>query len=387
MSSPREGRTPATYEGKMPLPRCAGQAVLERFVMMESSVFKKLQEGCVIPAHPLALTAENRLDERCQRALTRYYLAAGAGGLAVGVHTTQFAIHDAKVGLYQPVLELAGETARQFTASSRLDPPILVAGLVGDTAQAVREARLAARLGYDVGLLSLTALRGRSVEDMIAHARQVADVIPVMGFYLQSTISGMVLPREFWRRLVEIPNVRAVKIAPFNRYQTLDVLQAVAESARQDEIALYTGNDDNIIIDLVTPHAFRTTRGEVSLRMAGGLLGQWACWTKRAVETLEVIKEIRRTGRPLPQELLTLAGQLTLANQAIFDAENNFAGCIPGISHILHKQGLMRYIGTLDPADRLSPGQAEQIDAIMLAYSHLTDDEFVQAHLDDWLAC
>jgi hypothetical protein len=353
----------------------------------EPQIFNQLREGCVIPAHPLALTPEKRLDERCQRALTRYYLAAGAGGLAVGVHTTQFAIHDPKVGLYQPVLELAVGTAQQFALSNKLDPPILVAGLVGDTAQAVREARLAARLGYDVGLLSLTALRGRSVEDMIAHARQVADVIPVMGFYLQSTISGMVLPREFWRRLVEIPNVRAVKIAPFNRYQTLDVLQAVAESARQDEIALYTGNDDNIIIDLVTPHAFRTTRGEVSLRMAGGLLGQWACWTKRAVETLEVIKEIRRTGRPLPQELLTLAGQLTLANQAIFDAENNFAGCIPGISHILHKQGLMRYIGTLDPADRLSPGQAEQIDAIMLAYSHLTDDEFVQAHLDDWLAC
>jgi dihydrodipicolinate synthase/N-acetylneuraminate lyase len=353
--------------------------------MIEPRVFKKLREGCVIPAHPLALTAENKLDEQCQRALTRYYLAAGAGGLAVGVHTTQFAIHDAEVGLYQPVLELAVRTAQQFALSNRLDLPIMVAGLVGDTAQAVREARLAARLGYDVGLLSLTALRGRSVEDMIAHARQVADVIPVMGFYLQSTLSGMVLPREFWSRLVEIPNVRAIKIAPFNRYQTLDVLQAVATSGRQDEIALYTGNDDNIIIDLVTLHTLRTPRGEVSLQMAGGLLGQWACWTKRAVETLEVIKEIRRTGGPLPQELLTLAAQLTLANKALFDAENNFAGCIPGISYVLQKQGLMRHIGTLDPADRLSPGQTEQIDSVVRAYPHLTDNEFVRAHLADWL--
>jgi dihydrodipicolinate synthase/N-acetylneuraminate lyase len=352
----------------------------------EPTVFSRLREGCVIPAHPLALTPTNKLDERCQRALTRYYLAAGAGGLAVGVHTTQFAIHDPKVGLYQPVLELAGETARQLTASSELGPPILVAGLVGDTAQAVREAQLAARLGYHLGLLSLTALRGRSVKDMIAHARQVADVMPVMGFYLQSTISGMVLPREFWSRLVEIPNVRAIKIAPFNRYQTLDVLQAVAASGRRDEIALYTGNDDNIIIDLLTTHVFRTGAGEVSLQVVGGLLGQWACWTKRAVDTLEVIKEIRRTGGPVPQELLTLAAQLTLANKALFDADNNFGGCIPGISYVLHKQGLMSHIGTLDPADRLSPGQTEQIDFVMRACPHLTDDEFVRDNLGIWRA-
>jgi hypothetical protein len=354
--------------------------------MMEARAFARLLDGCVIPAHPLALTAQNKLDERYQRALTRYYLAAGAGGLAVGVHTTQFAIHDPRVGLYRPVLELAVETARQFAHVGGIEPPIMVAGLVGHASQAVREAQLAAGLGYHLGLLSLTALRDRPVDDLIEHARQVAEVIPVMGFYLQSTISRMVLPREFWCRLVEIPNVQAIKIAPFNRYQTLDVLEAVAHSGRKEEIALYTGNDDHIIIDLVTPHVFRTERGEVSLQITGGLLGQWACWTKRAVETLETIKEIRRRGAPVSRELLVRAGQLTLANQAIFDADNSFTGCIPGISYVLKRQGLMSHIGTLDPADRLSPGQTDRIDSIVYGYPHLSDDEFVQAHLEDWLA-
>jgi dihydrodipicolinate synthase/N-acetylneuraminate lyase len=352
--------------------------------MARQNVFNRLKEGCVIPAHPLALTPQNKLDERCQRALTRYYLAAGAGGVAVGVHTTQFAIHDPKVGLYKPVLELAARTAAQAAQSGKLEPPILVAGVVGDTAQAVREAQLAAGLGYHLGLLSLTALRGKSIDELIDHARQVAEVIPIMGFYLQSTISRMVLPKEFWARLVEIPNVRAIKMAPFNRYQTLDVLEAVAQSGRRDEIALYTGNDDNIIVDLLTPYVFRTGTGEASLRIVGGLLGQWACWTKRAVESLDAVKDIRRTGGPVPPEMLTMAAQLTLANKAIFNADNSFAGCIPGISYILKRQGLMSHIGSLDPADRLSPGQTEQIDEIMRRYPHLTDDEFVQANMETW---
>jgi hypothetical protein len=349
------------------------------------NVFNRLNEGCVIPAHPLALTPANKLDERCQRALTRYYLAAGAGGVAVGVHTTQFAIHDPKVGLYQPVLELAAQTASQSVRSDKIKAPILIAGLVGNTSQAVREAQLAAKLGYHLGLLSLTALRGKSTDDLIDHAKQVADVIPIMGFYLQSTISHMVLPKEFWARLVEIPNVRAIKIAPFNRYQTLDVLEAVAESGRRDEIALYTGNDDNILIDLLTPHVFRVRGGDVRLQIVGGLLGQWACWTKRAAENLEAVHKIHRTGSPVPQEMLTLAGQLTLANKAIFDADHSFTGCIPGISYVLKQQGLMSHIGTLDPAERLSPGQTEQIDNVIHHYPHLTDDEFVKANLDAWL--
>lgn len=354
--------------------------------MSESSVFGRLQEGCVIPAHPLALTPENKLDERCQRALSRYYLAAGAGGLAVGVHTTQFAIHDGKAGLYKPVLELAIETAGEQVESGGVGRPIMIAGLVGDTVQAVREAELAAKLGYHLGLLSLTALRGRPIDDLIDHARGVADVIPVVGFYLQPALSRMVLPKEFWSRLLEIANVRAIKIAPFNRYQTLDVLEAVAHSGRKDEIALYTGNDDNIIMDLVTPYVFRTEQGEVPLWLVGGLLGQWACWTKRAVEHLDAIREIRRTNGPVPQEMLALANQLTLANKAIFDADNGFAGCIPGISYVLKRQGLMSHIGALDPAERLSPGQAEQIDAVIRRYSHLTDDDFVQANRDRWLS-
>lgn len=354
--------------------------------MIGPSIFEKLWQGCVIPAHPLALTPKNELDERCQKALTRYYLAAGAGGLAVGVHTTQFAIHDPKVGLYRPVLEVAISTAEEAVASRKIEPPIMIAGLVGGTAQAVREAQLAADLGYHLGLLSLTALRGKSVDDLIEHARQVAEVIPIMGFYLQSTISGMTLPKEFWSRLVQVPNVRAIKIAPFNRYQTLDVLEAVAQSGRADSIALYTGNDDNILIDLVTRFTFRTRQGDVPLHIVGGLLGQWACWTKRAVEHLGAIKDIRRTHGPVPMDILTLAAQMTLANKAIFDADNAFAGCIPGISYILKRQGLMRHIGMLDPADRLSLGQTEQIDRILRQYPHLIDDEFVRANLDAWLA-
>jgi dihydrodipicolinate synthase/N-acetylneuraminate lyase len=354
--------------------------------MIGSSIFDKLWEGCVIPAHPLALTVANKLDERHQKALTRYYLAAGAGGLAIGVHTTQFAIHDSKVGLYRPVLELAISTAQEAVTTHKIEPPILIAGLVGSTSQAVREAQLAVDLGYHLGLLSLAALKNKSIDDLIDHARQVAEVIPIMGFYLQSTISGMTLPKEFWSRFVEIPNVRAIKIAPFNRYQTLDVLEAVAHSDRADSIALYTGNDDNILIDLVTRFSFQTRRGEVPLHIVGGLLGQWACWTKRAVEHLTMVKDIRRTGGPVPMELLTLAAQMTLANKAIFDADNAFAGCIPGISHVLKHQGLLHHIGMLDPADQLSPGQVQRIDRIIRTYPHLTDDEFVKANLDSWLA-
>ncbi|HON93300.1 MAG TPA: dihydrodipicolinate synthase family protein [Sedimentisphaerales bacterium] len=354
--------------------------------MVGPNIFEKLREGCVIPAHPLALTPAKQLDERCQKALTRYYLAAGAGGLAVGVHTTQFAIHEAKVGLYQPVLELAVATALEAVARHGIELPILIAGIVGNTAQAVREAKLAADLGYHLGLLSLTALRNKSIEDLIEHAKQVAEVIPIMGFYLQSTISGMVLPKEFWSRFVEIPNVCAIKIAPFNRYQTLDVLEAVAQSGRAGTIALYTGNDDNILIDLLTRFTFRTREGEVPLYIVGGLLGQWACWTKRAVEHLAAIKDIRRTRGPVPLDLLTLASQMTFANKAIFDADNAFAGCIPGISHVLKRQSLLQHIGVLDPTERLSPGQIERIDQIIRRYPHLTDDDFVRTNLDAWMA-
>ena len=354
--------------------------------MLDSHIVNQLRSGCVIPAHPLALQSYNRIDERYQRALTRYYLAAGAGGLAVGVHTTQFAIHEPKVGLYRPVLELAIETARQFTPPAARSEPIMIAGIVGDAKQAMEEARLAQQLGYHLGLLSLTALKGKSIDEIIDHSRQVAKIIPIMGFYLQETISKMTLPAEFWQKFVTIPNVLGIKIAPFNRYQSLDVLEAVARSGRAGEIALYTGNDDNIIIDLLTRHEFNIGGRPVSLRIVGGLLGQWACWTKKAVEHLVRIMAIRENNTPVPHDLLTLAGQLTLANKAIFDAENQFRGCISGISYVLKRQGLLKDIKTLDPGERLSDGQAEQIDRIIRDYPFLTDDEFVKENLNQWLS-
>jgi len=354
--------------------------------MLDSLLLDKLRSGCVIPAHPLALHQDNSIDERRQRALTRYYLASGAGGLAVGVHTTQFAIHEPQVGLYRPVLELAMETARKAEARKDWDKPIMIAGILGNTEQAVREASLARELGYHIGLLSLTALRGKSVDEMVDHCREVAEVMPVMGFYLQETISRMVLGADFWQKFFAIPNVCAVKIAPFNRYQTLDVLEAVAHSGRSEEIALYTGNDDNIILDLLTKFDFRAGGKTVQLRIVGGLLGQWACWTKKAVEHLERIKAIWENRENVPHDLITLASQLTLANREIFDAENHFPGCIPGISCVLKCQGLLNNTGTLDPNERLSSGQADKIDRIVRNYPHLTDDEFVKANLDKWLA-
>jgi len=346
--------------------------------MLDLNIIDTLRSGCVIPAHPLALKPDRKLDERHQKALTRYYLASGVGGLAVGVHTTQFAIHDPKIGLYQPVLQLAIETAQQSAAPPDCSEPIMIAGIVGDTNNALKEARLARDLGYHLGLLSLTVLRGKSIDELVGHAREVAQIIPVMGFYLQEVISQMVLPIEFWQKLVEIPNVMAIKISPFNRYQTLDVLEAVAHSDRADEIALYTGNDDNIISDLLTRYEFNVNGRLVSIHIVGGLLGQWACWTKRAVEYLARVKTIRESDIPVPQKMLTLANQLTLANKAIFDADNHFAGCIPGISYVLKQQGLLKEMGTLNPDEQLSPGQAEKIDRIRRDYSHLTDDDFVK---------
>ena len=354
--------------------------------MDNSNIINKLRSGCVFPAHPLALRVDNTIDEKHQRALSRYYLASGSGGLAVGVHTTQFAIHDPKVGLYKPVLELAAETVQQWNESTNSAEPIMIAGIVGETKQAVKEAELARDLGYHLGLLSLTALRGKSVEELIDHARQVAQVIPIMGFYLQETISQMVLGAEFWRKFVEIPEVLAIKIAPFNRYQTLEVLEAVAHSGRTNEIALYTGNDDNIILDLLTRYEFNVDGRKVTLQIVGGLLGQWACWTKRAVEYLARIKEICKSKMKVPQEILTLASQLTLANKVIFDADNHFTGCIPGILYVLKRQGLVEEVRTLDKNECLSPGQAEKIDKIIENYPELVDDDFVKENLDVWLS-
>lgn len=346
-----------------------------------ASLRTRLMRGLVIPACPLALTAERTLDERHQRALLRYYVAAGAGGLAVGVHTTQFAIHDPRIGLYQPLLELSAQVVGETGEAGF----VRVAGLVGDTAQATREARLARTLGYECGLLSLSAFRDASVDRILVHCESVAQILPLFGFYLQPAVGGRILPYGFWRRFVEIPQVVAIKVAPFSRYQTLEVVRALSDSGRGDEIALYTGNDDHIVIDLLTEYRFGAGDSGSGLHFVGGLLGHWAVWTRRASELLEKCKQTR-AGAQIPNDLLVLAAQVTDSNAALFDAANGFAGCIAGLHEILRRQGLMSGRWCLDPTETLSSGQIEEIDRVCAAYPHLSDDAFVAEYLDEWLS-
>ena len=340
-----------------------------------------LAHGHVIPAHPLALTAARTLDEQHQRALTRYYVAAGAGGIAVGVHTTQFQIRDKKHGLLAPVLALAAESARSALRSGPR-PFALVAGVCGDTTQALAEARLAHDLGYDAALVSLGALHGAPEQRLLEHCRAIGEVLPLFGFYLQPAVGGRVLRYEFWRGFAEIPQVVAIKIAPFNRYQTLDVLRAVADSGRTD-IALYTGNDDQIVLDLLTPFP---PLGESARapRIVGGLLGQWAVWTHRAVEMLEGTRAAR-AAVCIDATWLARAAALTDANGALFDVRHAFAGCIAGLHEILRRQRLLAGTWCLDPNESLSPGQLDEIDRVLRAYPELTDDAFVAANVDAWL--
>ncbi len=340
-----------------------------------------LLDGQVIPAHPLALDASRRLDERHQRALTRYYVAAGAGGIAVGVHTTQFQIRSH--GLYRPVLELAAETVTAALQGTPR-PFVRVAGLIGDTAQAVAEAEIAVALGYHAGLLSLGAWAGANDDAILDHCRSVADVIPIFGFYLQPVVGGRVLGYAFWRELAEIPNVVAIKIAPFNRYRTLDVVRAVADAER-DDIALYTGNDDAIVADLLTPIPCTVGGRVVERRIVGGLLGQWAVWTRAAVEMLDAVKRARASGS-IDIDWLRTGAMLTDANGAMFDARHDFAGSIAGIHEVLRRQGLLRGTWCLDPRETLSPGQEDEIDRVLRSYPGLNDDAFVAEHLEEWLA-
>jgi dihydrodipicolinate synthase/N-acetylneuraminate lyase len=338
-----------------------------------SGIAARLAAGCVIPAHPLALDAARQLDPRRQRALSRYYLDAGAGGLAVGVHTTQFAIR--QVGLYEPVLRIAAEAARE-----RAEPPILVAGAIGRTAQAVAEARIARGLGYHAVLLSLAAWKGESEDAMIAHCQAVAEEMPVFGFYLQPAVGGVGLPASFWRRFATIANVVAIKIAPFNRYATLDVLRGVQEAGAADRIALYTGNDDHIVADLLTPFDLG---GAKPLRIVGGLLGHWSVWTRAAVALLARCRAVGEG--PIPADLLALDAQVTEMNAAVFDVAHHFHGVIAGCHEVLRRQGLLEGIWCLDPAEGLSPGQAALLEAVAARYPHLTDDDFVRANLARWL--
>ena len=342
-----------------------------------------LQRGVVIPAHPLALTARRRLDERRQRALSRYYIAAGAGGIAVGVHTTQFEIRDRKIGLFEPVIALAAEEMQRADAR-RTTPLIRVGGICGKTPQALREAELLRRHGYHAGLLSLAAFAKSTDRERLAHARAVAKVIPIIGFYLQPAVGGAVLPYKFWRHFAEIENVVAMKMAPFNRYQTLDVVRAFAEAGR-DDVALYTGNDDNIVMDLLTPYRIRVNGSPRERRIVGGLLGHWAVWTHSAVSLLEDCHARTAAQIGADDDMLRRNIEVTDANAAFFDAANAFAGCIAGLHEVLRRQGLLRGIWCLNPREKLSPGQSAEITRVYKAYPHLNDDTFIETHLAKWL--
>jgi Dihydrodipicolinate synthetase family len=340
--------------------------MMSRWQDWPPQVLTALREGVVIPAHPLALNRDRKLD-------------AGARGLAVGVHTTQFAIREA--GLFAPVLELAMRTAADWAHEA----PIMIAGLTGRTDQAVREAQVARGLGYHAGLLSLAALKGASEDELIEHAQAVAREIPLVGFYLQTAVGGLVLPVSFWRRFAAIDNVVAIKIAPFNRYRTLDVVRGVIEADAADRITLYTGNDDHIILDLVTPFTVVANGRERGVRITGGLLGHWSVWVKRAVELLNRI-HAAVAANEIPTDLLALDAQVTDCNAAIFDAANDFHGVIAGCHEILRRQGLLEGIWCLDPSETLGPGQKQEIDRVCAAYPHLNDDAFVRANLQRWLA-
>jgi hypothetical protein len=342
-----------------------------------------LFEGTVIPAHPLALDKNRKMDERRQRALTRYYLDSGAGGIAVGVHTTQFEIRKKEFDLFQTVLEMAAE---EIEKAQLQRPFIKVAGIVGPTEQALQEAELAANLGYDLGLVSNGGLANLSEAALIKRTEKIAEIIPVFGFYLQPAVGGKVLSFDFWKDFADIPNVVAIKMAPFNRYQTLDVVRAVCYSKRYKDIVLYTGNDDNIVADLLTTYKFNVN-GELREKpIMGGLLGHWAVWTQKAVELLEEIKEIRKSGKTIPAEMLTKGIAVTDTNAAFFDAAHHFEGCIAGIHEVLRRQGLLEGTWCLNPEESMSPGQSDEITRIYEDYPDLNDDTFVKQNLEKWLS-
>lgn len=345
---------------------------------LPEDVLAVVRQGAVIPAHPLALTAERKFDERRQTALSRYYLDAGAGGLAVGVHTTQFAIREA--GLYGPVLENAAQTVAEWS-----DRPIVkIAGLVGQTKQALSEAHTALSLGYHAGLLSLAAFNNASEDEVVEHCQRIAREIPLVGFYLQPAVGGRVLSPSFWRRFAAIENVIAIKVAPFHRYRTLDVVRGVVEAGAEERITLYSGNDDHIVLDLLLP--FIGVRGgeEVTIRFKGGLLGHWSVWVRGAVELLHRVQAAVESGAA-DMELLAMDSKVTDCNSAFFDVANDFRGCIAGCHEVLRRQGLLQGIWCLDPEEALSPGQAEEIDRVYAAYPGLNDDAFVRAGLGKWL--
>ncbi|MFA5263290.1 MAG: dihydrodipicolinate synthase family protein [Opitutaceae bacterium] len=343
-----------------------------------------IRRGTVIPATPLALNSRRQFDERRQRALMRYYLDAGVGGIAVGMHFTQFEIRAPGIDLFEPVLRICAEEVDRYVAKTGR-PVVKVAGFDGRTESAVRQAKLARDLGFHCGIASMAAFRGAMEQEMVRHLSELAKVMPMFGFYLLTGVGGIRLPYSFWREVVEIENIVGIKIAPFDRYGTVDVARALLDSGRDNAITLYTGNDDSIVYDFITPYRFGPQESARTVRIRGGLLGQWACWTKRAVELHARLLRIVDGAETVTPELLTLSAQMTDANAALFDAEHGFAGSIPGVNEILRRQGLLEGNWTLKRDEVLAPGQAEEIDRVCAAYPHLTDDDFVRANLDRWL--
>lgn len=348
------------------------------------SVIDRIARGTVIPASPLALDKNRKFDERRQRALMRYYLDAGAGGVAVGMHFTQFEIRRPGIDLFEPVLRTCSDEIDRVSAQQGR-AIVKVAGINGLTPSALKQAELARELGYHAAIVSMAAFGPALEQELIHHIRELAKVMPIFGFYLLTGVGGIKLPYAFWRELVEVENVVGIKIAPFDRYGTIDVVRALADSGRENEITLYTGNDDSIVYDFITPYRFGPPENARTVRIRGGLLGQWGCWTKRAVELHERLLGIIDNGDPVSPELLTLSAQITDANAALFDPAHGYAGSIPGVNEVLRRQGLLEGTWTLKREEVLSPGQKEEIDRVCAAYPHLTDDAFVEANLHRWL--
>ncbi len=347
-------------------------------------VLTKFKNGCVIPAHPLSLTEELSIDKQDMRAIAQYYIAAGVGGIAIGVHTTQFEIRESKHNLLEEVLSFTSACIDEACKENNREI-LKVSGICGNTEQALSEAQLAKEYGFHASLLSLAALKDKSVDELISHCERIAKEIPIIGFYLQPAVGGCLLGYDFWQRFANIDNVLGIKMAPFNRYQTIDVVRAICDAGKTEEITLYTGNDDNIVMDLLTPFRFQTENGIVETRIKGGLLGHWCVWTKRAVELLDEIHQIIESGNSIPQEMITRNIEVTDCNAVLFDAANNFSGCIPGVHEVLRRQGLMKSIRCLNPAETLSEGQSEELDRIYKSYPHLTDDDFVKNNISKWI--
>lgn len=351
--------------------------------IMRSEARDILNNGAVIPAIPLALDENRKFDEKRQRTLVRYYLHAGAGGIAVAVHTTQFEIRLPEMNLFHTVVKTVIDEAEQFEKKTH-KTIVKIVGVCGKVKQAVEEACFAAEINADAVLLSPGGLKDLNEEEMIERTKIIAEIMPVVGFYLQPAVGGRVFSADYWKRLSDIDGVVAIKCAPFNRYQTIELVRGVALSERRDEIALYTGNDDNIFIDLLTKYEINVNGKTVEKYFTGGLLGHWAVWTKNVVDLFGQIQKYRY-GRNIPAELLTLAVKITDANAAFFDAANGFAGCIAGIHEVLRRQGIFKGIWCINPDETLSPGQAAEIDRVYSEYPELNDDDFIKAHLNEWL--